>query len=633
MRALSLAASIFLAGCSTDGGNGATPVGIDDAGAPTVDAAPSADATGCLKVADGGASSAYTLRFDVLGYLPTGDRWAMLMADAKLPPAKYQIVDETGCAITSGTAGPRLIDTTSLAGTPLQGDRVDLSAIPGPGRYFVVLEDGGRFGPIVVGSDAYASVLPKLLQFLGAQRCGATTLAISQHASCHLYASVAGASSGDGVAVNNGYRGTVDKTTGPAVDVEGGWHDAGDYIKFVGTTSFTLAVDLLAVRDHAAAFASPAAGTPLSALRGELRWGLDWLVKMLGGTEMFHQVSGPKDHDPDWRIPELDTTTAIPGYAQRPVFRFAPGRGANLLGRSAAALALGSQVYADDPPYAAKLLALARVVYAAGKANLLSQNPDPIDFYLETSHRDDLTFGAAILAQATGEAAFASDALAGGRGLVTAVTGTRALQWGDVRALALLEAGLAFPDGSAERTELAGDLDRLAAPILASATAPKGAGAPFRYALDAFGNGTIEESLGAAAVCLAARRLSPTTNAACAEVARSQLHWLFGLNPFGVPFMVGVGQAYPKNIHHALAQAAKITLTGALVGGPTSMTVLNDSFATDPSLTLPTAASPYARWSTQDLVYDDIVANYVVNEPAIDFTAPLVFVLGELLSP
>ena len=98
MRLLSLAASMILAGCSTDGGSSATPV-VNDAGAPTADAGPSADATGCPKVADGGASSAYTLRFDVLGYLPAGDRWAMLMADSKLPPAKYQIVDETGCAI------------------------------------------------------------------------------------------------------------------------------------------------------------------------------------------------------------------------------------------------------------------------------------------------------------------------------------------------------------------------------------------------------------------------------------------------------------------------------------------------------------------------------------------------------
>jgi endoglucanase len=562
-------------------------------------------------------STAYALRFDQVGYLPEANKWAVVLGEGG-PAPEYRVYDlATGCSVASGTAGPRVLDTMSHAGTRLTGDRVDLSGIPRAGRYMVALGDGAQFGPVVVDAGAYAEVVPMLVRFLRAQRCGPTSQAISQHAACHLHASLR-AYSGDGIAVDDGYTGKVDTGVGPAVDVEGGWHDAGDYIKFVGTTAFTLAVDLLALRDHPGAFPS--------ALSVEMRWGLDWIVRMLGGAVMLHQVSGEKDHDTGFRLPDLDTSTPVPGYVQRPAFRFAPGKGGNLLGRSAAALALGSQVFANDAPYAASLLALAKTVYVAGSIRTVAQSPDPADFYEEDSVDDDLSLGAAVLAQVTGDAKYAGDALAHARALGPVPSKGEPLYWGDVRALAYLETALAEPKGSPERTEMSAALAALAAPILVESASATGPGGAFRYALTSFGNGSVEQALGAAAVCLAAHRLG--SSPACAEVARTQLHWLFGQNPFGVSFMVGAGTSNPANLHHALAQAGHLTLTGAIVGGPASMSVLRG--AHDESLPLPGAKGPFARWSTDALVYEDEAADYVVNEPAIDFTAPLVFILGEL---
>jgi hypothetical protein len=42
-------------------------------------------------------------------------------------------------------------------------------------------------------------------------------------------------------------------------------------------------------------------------------------------------------------------------------------------------------------------------------------------------------------------------------------------------------------------------------------------------------------------------------------------------------------------------------------------------------------SGPSYKWSTKDLIYEDNIENYVTNEPAIDFEAPLVFTLAELL--
>jgi endoglucanase len=574
---------------------------------------------GCTLPAPSDAQT-YAVRFDQVGYLPTGSKWAVVMSDGQTAP-NYRVYDlATGCAALGGAAGPRVLDEKSLGGTRLVGDVIDLSALRGPGKYLVALEDGSQFGPIVVDATAYKDVLPAMLQFFGAQRCGAVTPAISHHEPCHLYAQVAGGKSGDGIAVNDGHTAKVDRQTGPSVDVEGGWHDAGDHIKFLGTTAFVLAVDLLALRDHAGVLAKPEAGRVYERLRAEMRWGLDWVTRMLGGRELYHQVSGERDHDTAWRNPADDGMVPAPGYEQRPVFRFAPGQGGNLLGRAAAALALASQVYRDDPPYASRLLALARHTYAEGVQRPKGQNPDPAQFYRESTVDDDLALGAAVLAEVTGETSFRADALARARQL-TKVSGS--IYWGDLGTLALLETGLAFPEGSAERSEMAGKLLAAVKDIAATNKNPKGPGAAFRYALERFGNGSIEQSLGAATSCLAARRLDPNND--CVEVAKNQLHWLFGQNPFGVSFMIGLGKSFPKDVHHSAAQSLHFTLTGAIVGGPTTLS----QRATDPK----TGPVPnrYDKWSVKELFYEDQQADYVTNEPAIDFTAPLLYVLADLL--
>jgi endoglucanase len=560
----------------------------------------------------GGAKARYEVRYDQCGYPPDTERFAVVLSQGMAPPG-YRIYDATQRVIARGTAGPRLLKTTSRAGKPLTGDRIELAALTS-GSYMLELDDGSRTGPIIVGKNVYASILPAITSFLGVQRCGPTVKSVSMHEPCHLYGSLDGAHSGDGVAVNDGDVPPYHESR--RVDVEGGWHDAGDYLKFVGTTAYMLAVDLMALRDHGAALGEAGKG-----LATELRWGLDWLLKMIAGAEPYHQVGGEGDHDPGWRLPEDDTKTPIPAYDRRPLFRMATGRGRNLLGRSAAAFAFGSQVYAADAPYAQRLIAAARSAYALARTRPGIQNPDPPDFYGEKSADDDLVLGAAALARATGEAGYARDAFTFAQQL-SPRAGTP-IGWESVDALALLEAARIFAAGSVERSLLSRRLEALAAPIAATANAPIGPGGAFGYALPTFGNGSLAESLGAAATCLAARRLNGA--AECAVVGRRQLHWLLGENPFGLSFVVGLGKESPRNIHHSLAQAAHVTIPGAIVGGPTALRTLNQS-----RLPPPATDGVYSAWSTDDLLYEDEASDYVCNEPAIDFSAALVFTLAEL---
>src|SRR5262249_18270385 len=163
-----------------------------------------------------------------------------------------------------------------------------------------------------------------------------------------------------------------------------------------------------------------------------------------------------------------------------------------------------------------------RKAYAEGVKRPKGQSPDPPGFYPESSVDDDLALGAAVLSQATGEASFRDDALSHARRLKK----TGELYWGDVTNLALMETALVYPEGSSERAEIAAKLHGGVQDVASTDQKPTGPGASFRYALQRFGNGSVEQSLGAAASCLASRRLGG--NEVCADVARNQLHWLFG---------------------------------------------------------------------------------------------------------
>jgi endoglucanase len=65
--------------------------------------------------------------------------------------------------------------------------------------------------------------------------------------------------------------------TGAVIDASGGWWDAGDYMKFVETHSYTVAMMLVGVRDFPGQMGS---GSSASNFTAEAQFGLDWLQKM-----------------------------------------------------------------------------------------------------------------------------------------------------------------------------------------------------------------------------------------------------------------------------------------------------------------------------------------------------------------
>src|SRR5207249_8801127 len=219
---------------------------------------------------------------------------------------------------------------------------------------------------IGTGSNVYGNALANSLAFYRNERDGPNFIASplrteaghlnDAHAMTYLTPNA-----------NSSGRFSGDLTSlGVSIDASGGWWDAGDYLKFLQTTSYTVAVLLTGVRDFPAQMGS---GSSTSDFTAEARFGTDWLLRMWNDLSrtLYYQVGIGEgnaktvgDHD-IWRLPQADDTfggtdSHYRYIRNRPIFRAAPSGSSispNLAGRLAASFALGYRVFkTSDPAFA-----------------------------------------------------------------------------------------------------------------------------------------------------------------------------------------------------------------------------------------------------------------------------------------
>ncbi len=163
------------------------------------------------------------------------------------------------------------------------GDKVwwlDFSALQAPGFYYILDEPNGKFSPIIrVGDDVYNEVLKQAVRMFYYQRCGVAKEATYageawQDEACHIH-------SGQDLAcraVNN------KSSAATEMDLSGGWHDAGDFNKYVTFTYSTLHNLLFAYENNPGAFFDnyniPESGNGIPDIVDEIKYELDWLLKM-----------------------------------------------------------------------------------------------------------------------------------------------------------------------------------------------------------------------------------------------------------------------------------------------------------------------------------------------------------------
>ena len=443
--------------------------------------------------------------------------------------------------------------------------------------------------------------------------------------------------------------------TGAVIDASGGWWDAGDYLKFVQTTSYTVDLMLAGVRDFPNQMGAGSASSNFSA---EAKFGLDWLLRIWNdSTQTFYYQVGigngnsqtVSDHD-IWRLPQADDTyqgcsSSYRYTCNRPAFiNTGGGAGAsispNLAGRMAAAFAICYHLYqTSNPTYANQCLLSGEHILdhanTAPAGNLLTVIP--FSFYPENEWRDDMELGAVELYFALQAASslpmglphtdanfYLQQAAHWANAYITGPNdATDTLNLYDVTGFAHFDLYRAFtlagnPSGlETTRAAVLADLKKQLDKAVTQGNS------------DAFGFGFPwnvydTTSHGAGLSVMAAEYGYLTGTNTYALNAHRWLANILGANAWGTSLIVGNGTTFPHCMQHQVANLAGSldgsppVLAGAAVEGPNGIATKGTLSG---MLACPVDGVDVFAQFNGKAVYKDFVQSFSTVEPAIDLTA------------
>jgi endoglucanase len=583
------------------------------------------------------------IRVSLVGYAQHADsKRAYVLSTADEKDGTFDVVDSHGSEVLSGLLGASAGDWNAKYPFVYA---IDFGSVTDVGTYTIEVD-----GPAPATSPEFVVAPPEALYrpllanakfFYEAQRDGTDVdHSVLKRKPSHL--NDAHAASYLPPDYRHGeLHGDLVPTGGPPVDALGGWFDAGDYVKFVQTASYTDAMMLAGARDFPSLLG---AGTPAD-FAGEGRFGIDWLLKMWDDASrtLYYQVgigdgngcgSICGDHD-IWRLPEKDDTyggsQAKYRYIRnRPVFRAGKAGSKvspNLAGRLAAAFGLCSQVFrASDPAYADSCLTAGEHVFALAdttpKGKLLTVSPH--GFYPETQWRDDLEFGAtelslAVLGAGGDGSGYLKDAAHWASEYLKS-SDRDSLNLYDVSGFAHADLYAALPEGlEVSRKDLLKDLRRqLDHAEDVAKDDPFGDG--FGYGFD-----VVPHLLGLGVTAAEVDRIEgDDTYAAFGE---QQVGFVMGSNAWGTSFIIGDGSTFPNCPQHQVAN-----LVGSLDGSPPVLLGAGVNGPNHPDqfkgLGLPAHArdcppgggDPYKQFSGHGARYMDDARAWPSVEPADDYT-------------
>jgi len=537
--------------------------------------------------------------FNQLGYLPDAAKRFTLRSPSKTFSVRAV---NGGAVVLKGTPGAPLEDTAS-------GDRVqicDLSSVRTPGMY--VLETDGsdsktkKSAPFEISNDVYRHALWLTMRSYYGQRCGCSVDLGDgySHPACHLDAAFHATSGKSGAYKNHG-----------------GWHDAGDYGRYVvnsGISTGTLLWTWEMLHDAVSKLELkiPESGGKTPDFLAEIRWNLDWMLTLQdtdGGawhkqtSENFCAFIMPQD---DPMVSYVIGTGA------------APYKSTCATADLAAVAAIAARCYGPyDDSYAKSCAEAAKraFAWASKNPNVTFENPAGVRTggYGDNDCRDELLWAAAELWRTTGDEEYRKAFESGVGYLRSSGLAIKTPGWNDLSEMALWTYAMAERKGaSSELVSAIRESSARAAAELARNSGENGYGNTMSRGDYVWGSNGVAGNQSLQLIVADRLQKNPAYRAAAAE----NLHYLLGRNCWDLSWVTGLGRNACMHPHHRPSGADGIVTPwpGLLSGGP-------NAHPADPAAKGMTPGPPMK-------MYRDEQAAYSMNEIAINWNAPLVFLLA-----
>ncbi len=564
------------------------------------------------------------IRINQLGYTPGTVKVAIWCSKEEKEIVKWELVNSVSKKIVAtGKAGKAF----GAYGPFKQTYRLNFSHFKKPGRYHL-LAGNVKSPEFEIGDDVYKGAADFCLRYMRQQRTGFNPYLKD---SCHTH---------DGYVLYGEKAGIKDSTR---IDVVGGWHDASDYLQYSATSANATYHLLMAYRDFPKVFTDEKQANGLDGKNGmadvldEAKWGLDWLLKMHPRPDwMFNQIADDRDHM-GMRIPGQDTFYGK-GF-ERPVY-FVSGepqqRGrfmnnttgtSSTAGKFASAFALGSKTFEKtNIEYSNLLLQKTFSAFAfANKVPGVTQTASVKSpyIYAEDNWVDDMELANAyvlskdnmpvhkeIIKKTLMDYANA-EPITPWLGADTA----KHYQWYPFINLGHYE--LAKQLQGKQRDTVIGyykeGIQRVWNKAKQNAFYR---GIPFIWC-----SNNLTTSF--AIQCYWYREL--TGDKTFSELEQANFDWLFGCNPWGTSMVYGLPSwgDTPVDPHSAFTHIKNYPIDGGLIDGPVYGSIYKNLIG----ITL-YQPDEYATFQSDLAVYHDDYGDYSTNEPTMDGTASLIYLLA-----
>ena len=501
----------------------------------------------------------------------------------------------------------------------------DFSAVTEPGNYFIQI-DTAQSPLITIGPGAFGNYQEELIRFMQQQRCGYNPY---YDVVCHQ---------GDGRIF---YAPVSDSTY---FDFTGGWHDAGDQLKYLITGSNATARMLLAYElasdrfndevDHLGHLHPN--GIP--DILDEAKWGLDWILKLHPKKDwLIHQIADDRDHR-GFKFPHKDPAEYGWGPNSYRAAYFATGKPqglgkwkskatgvANLAGRSAAALAMGARIWKQlgiDDAFALRCEQAAKELFQLGQQKEGYQQGNSYGApyrYNEDTWADDMEWGASELFRLTKDATYLQEAIRYAyqikdEGWMARDTMVHYQKYPfmNVGHFSLYQVA---PDSV--KSQLAdwyrANIEKV---LRRGETNTYGIGVPFLWCSSNLMVNFITQVL-----------LYEKMTGDFQYHAAMLLHrdWLFGRNPWGTSMFTGIPEhgETPLDVHLPPRALLQDTPAGGLIDGPIFRSIHN--YLKGLVLNEP---DEFAEFQNDFVVYHDDIGDYSTNEPTMDGTADAILMMA-----